>query len=297
MKWRPLLFVSLGLLLPIPLLWLSYISMPGHGAHLPLSHQDKVLVPMLSPEERLRLHTYEQDCQTDADCEPRLRCFYNMRTERQYCTDSTCMTNEDCPKDFACRTLRADNGKELLRICSLEGLRKEGELCEELPAKLEDGCEKGLICYGFCGRSCRLDEPSSCPEGFVCKEGDNGPSCLPTCEGRSCPEGQRCITSLLGGMGSVCMKVYGQDCELNPCPQGLECDLNTAAMTPGKIWMECLSACAGNEPRCPEGTVCSFYQCRKACDPQGPRVCAPGFACRRKHPNQPWACLPSPRSE
>ena len=216
-----------------------------------------------------------------------------MRTERRYCTDSTCLTTDDCAEDFACRTLRSSSGKDLLRTCSLEGLRQEGEMCEEHPAKREDGCQKGLICHGFCGRPCRLDKTTSCADGYVCKDGDNGASCQPSCEGRACPPGQRCVTTLLGGIGSVCMKVHGQDCEINPCSQGLSCSRTTFTTEPGKLWMECLKMCSKG---CAEDEACSLFQCRPACDPDGPSVCEPGFACLRNYPGQPWACMPDSRA-
>jgi len=35
------------------------------------------LIPMLSPEQRRALLSYERDCRSDADCEPPLGCFRN----------------------------------------------------------------------------------------------------------------------------------------------------------------------------------------------------------------------------
>jgi hypothetical protein len=293
MERRSFLPALLGFLLPLPLMGLLYLALSGDEVPLPVP-QGRFLVPMLTAAERQSLRTYGQECQTDADCEPRLRCTYD-REGRRSCVDSACGTNRDCPRDHVCRTQRAPNGKDLMRACARVGVRKEGELCDNFPVIPEEGCERHLLCSGFCGRPCRLNEPSSCPEGFNCRQDDDGPVCVPSCEGRSCPEGQRCITGLAGGIGSICMKVYGQDCELNPCPQGLRCIQTPSPSAPGKIWMECARSC-GDTP-CPDGTVCSFYQCRTACDLQGPPVCGPGFACRRHDPGQPWACMPSSRSE
>jgi hypothetical protein len=296
MKWRALLPVLLGLLIASPLMWLLHSMTSGYDVPLPVPHGRSV-VPMLSPEERLRLRTYDQECQTDGDCEPPLRCTYD-RMGRGYCSDSECRTERDCGRDYVCRAQGVINGKDLRRACSRVGERKEGEICESFPDIREEGCERGLLCPGFCGRPCRLDETASCPEGFTCKEGLNGPSCVPTCEGRSCPDGQRCITGLLGGIGSVCMKVYGQDCDLTPCPQGLHCTRIPSTTNPGNIWMECLRGCGGKEDSpCPEGSACFLFQCRRACDPHGPPSCAPGFACGQQNPSQPWVCRPSSRSE
>ncbi len=294
MRWRTLLPVLLGLVVPLPLAGLLYIAMTGQGAALS-PPRDKVLIPMLSFEERSRLRTYEQDCRTDSDCEPRLRCLYDMRTGRQSCTDSLCMMDQHCGDGFACRTLRADNGKDLVRACSLVGVRKQGELCDELPRIREAGCERGLICQGFCGLPCRMDAPSSCPEGFFCNEGDNGPSCLPTCEGRSCPVGQRCLP-FFAEKASVCTTVHGQDCELNPCPQGSDCTRYAYPTHPGEAWMECLRECGDESaPPCPEGTVCHLFQCRKSCAPESDSTCGPGFSCGSR-PGAPWTCVPGTRS-
>jgi hypothetical protein len=293
MNWRRVLPVLLSLLLPLPLLWLISIALSGTSAQVPLP-QGKTLVPMLSPEERLRLSTYERDCRTDTDCESQLRCFYDMRTARQYCTDSRCTEDEHCSEGFTCLPLEATNDKELVRVCSLLGVRKEGELCERLPSARGAGCAKGLFCQGFCGRPCRMNE-SSCPEGFFCHEGSNGLSCLPTCKGHSCPEGQRCVP-LAGEGASVCMTVHGEDCERPPCPEGLRCTRNAYPDAPDEIWMECLRSCGESEPPCPEGAVCTLYQCRKTCEPQDSSVCGEGFRCGSNHPDMPWACVPGTSS-
>jgi len=166
MNWRMLLSTLLGLLIPLPLVWLVYIAMSGPGSQMP-PPQGKSFVPMLSHEERLSLRTYEHDCRTDTDCDPQLRCVYDVRTARRHCTDSTCTNNEHCPAGFACIALGAINEKDLIRTCSLTGVRQEGELCERLPENRTDGCAKGLVCQGFCGRPCRVDEPASCPDPTI----------------------------------------------------------------------------------------------------------------------------------
>lgn len=262
-----------------------------------LSHQQGAnIVPMLTREERHRLLTYERDCRTDADCEPPLRCFFNDRISRSFCTDSKCMTDLQCPEDFACRTFDADNGKDRVRGCSLVGIRKEGESCRRLPDTRKYGCGRGLFCQARCGRPCRLEDASSCPAGFFCDDGPDGPSCLPTCEGRTCSEGQRCVA--LWGRVSICARIHGPDCELTSCPEGLKCEVYDHLPPADELWMECLHGCGGKEdPPCPEGSACYLYRCRKSCDPQGPPVCAPGFVCGRQEPSQPWVCLPSSRSE
>ena len=92
------------------------------------------------------------------------------------------------------------------------------------------------------------------------------------------------------------MKVYGRDCEVNPCATGFTCMPTVFTSVQGKIWMECLRMCAKSEPRCPDGQICSLFQCRPACDPEVPSTCEPGFACLRNQPSQPWACMPNSRT-
>jgi hypothetical protein len=291
MKWRMALPVLLSLLIPLPLVWLVYTGMSGPSRHMALP-QSKSLVPMFSHDERLGLTTYAHDCRSDADCDPQLRCVYDVRTSREQCMDSMCTNDGHCPVGFACIPFGAVNEKDVVLVCSLVGVRTEGDLCESLPEDRTDGCARGLVCQGFCGRPCRVDAPASCPEGYFCHEGSEGASCLPTCEGRSCPTGQRCVR-LMAEQASVCMTVHGQDCELDPCPQDQQCTRMTYPSTPGQIWMECLRGCGGEkDPPCPDGTACFLFQCRKSCDPLDSSVCGPGFRCGRNHPNMPWACIP-----
>lgn len=202
MRWRTPLIVILGLLLPVPLVWLLHTAVAGESPSAPAPRT----IPMLSLEERRSLLTYERACQEPGDCESPLTCFFNPRRGERYCTDSTCMTDAQCPEGFACRALALGREGPSLRLCALVGMRKEGEACHSLPQTPREGCEQGLVCPGWCGRPRRLDEPASCPEGFFCKEGPNGVSCLPTCTGPSCPEGQRCVR--VGERTSVCCHVF-----------------------------------------------------------------------------------------
>lgn len=297
MKWRRVLPTLLVLLLPVPLVWLLSIAMSGLRPSARLTPpQGKTFFPMLSHEERLLLTTYTHDCRTDTDCDPQLRCAYDVPTSRYQCTDSVCTSDDHCPDGFTCIPSSTENGKDLIRVCVLRGVRQEGELCYRIPESPKQGCAKGLSCQGFCGRPCQVDEPVSCPEGYYCRAGEEDTSCMPTCEGRPCPAGQRCI-DLAGGQGSLCMTINGQDCEQTSCPQGLNCIRTAYPSTPDHLWMECLRSCFKNQPPCPEGTACFLFQCRKSCDPENSSACGPDFHCGRNHPDQPWVCLPGSRQE
>lgn len=290
MKWRARLLFLPALLLPLPLVGFIVFMVSRQSEHLPLLDVPPAF-PMLSREERRLLPTYEHDCKTDADCDSALRCFYNPRKERKHCADSTCQTDDDCDTGMACRGARARNGVDLIRTCSRVGVRREGEQCEPFPFVKEDGCATGLFCTGFCGRPCRLDSPGGCPEGFLCARGDDGPSCRPHCEGQSCPEGQRCVTPLDQDAGSVCMRVYGQDCQSNPCAGEERCEVVSYPHAPGKVYMMCLGSC-GQGARCAPGRACTLFQCHEACDPHAAPVCREGFACGQIQRNGPWVCQP-----
>jgi hypothetical protein len=298
MNGRPLLAAMLGMLMTLPLAWLLHTSLK-QGTNL--SHaQGRAPVPMLSPEQRRSLLTYERDCDTDADCEPPLRCFFSSRSMSRYCSDSRCVTDMQCNEGFACRSQTTTSNGDPLRVCSLVGVRKEGEACLPHSSNIDYACEQGLLCNSLCGHPCKLEDPSSCPEGFFCHNGSgDGPSCLPTCEGRTCAEGQRCVIldrpALEGKHASICARVHGQDCKQNPCPQGQRCRLYNYPQPVSTVWMECLAQCDADAP-CPEGTVCHQYTCHRSCTPEDPSSCEPGFVCHRKASQEPWRCVPAPRA-
>jgi hypothetical protein len=201
MSWRTLFAATLGLLLTLPLAWLFYVATPGLGANKPRT-QDKTPVPMLSPEERRSLLTYGRNCETDNDCEAPLRCFFSSHTMSRYCTDSRCLTDMQCQEGFICRTQTVSNG-DPLRVCSLVGVRKEGEVCLAHSPSNDYACEQGLRCNSRCGRPCELDEPSSCPEGTVCHQyrchkacaPEDPASCAPgfVCHQKTAKEPWRCV--------------------------------------------------------------------------------------------------------
>lgn len=140
-------------------------------------------------------------------------------------------------------------------------------------------CAQGLLCTGWCGRPCQLDAPESCPSGFYCAQGPDGPSCRPTCEGRTCPEGQQCVT--YEGRTSVCAVVRGQNCQQHPCAQGQECKLYYPRIRADGLLMgmECVQPCEEGKVSCPEGLVCTHGACRRPCEPGAPNTCGPDEAC------------------
>ncbi len=288
-NWRTLLAILGGLLLTVPLvaiLWRAWV--PGPPVHSP---GGRPVSPVLSAEERLRLQTYHRECLHPEDCEPPLGCLFDSRAGWFYCADSTCETDAQCPAGFACHPLPTREQGPLVRHCIPPGLRKEGESCVSIPSHPASACEAGLLCAdGWCGRPCHREDPQSCPVGFFCADTIPGPACRPTCDGRACPEGQQCIHDL--GGASACAVVYGQNCEQTPCATGQNCMAVFATRRVGHVWMECFPQCDKGLPPCPEGAVCEGRVCRKACEPEGPNTCEPGFTCQRRIPQQPWMCQP-----
>jgi hypothetical protein len=288
MRWRTLLAPLLGFLLLLPLAWALHTVMLGGLRPTP----EAALVPMLSPGERQSLMTYERPCSGRKDCEPSLACFFNTRSMWRYCTDSRCMTDQHCTEDMVCRTVETVRGGPRLRQCTLVGVRREGEPCADMMTSREAACERGLLCQAdHCGRPCRVEEPGSCPGGFFCRDGFDGPSCLPTCEGRVCPEGQDCVR--LDEGVSVCARVHGQNCQRTPCPEGQKCSISNTFSHPYEAWGTCILYCdeASASP-CPEGFVCDVGACRKSCDPAVPDACGPHYKCHRYSEKFPWTCDP-----
>jgi hypothetical protein len=293
MKWRTALATLVGILLSLPLLWLLSIALLAPNLGQPRSQRVNV-IPMLTDLERQGVPTYGRECQTDADCDPRLRCFFSMVTHDSYCVDSRCMTDLQCPDGFTCQTYKAENGKDLLNACSLVGKQKEGEVCEAFTRRLPYACERGLLCHGRCGRPCQVNAPSSCPEGYFCEDDPAGAACQPTCEGRTCPEGQQCVS--VGRRVSICATVHGQNCQRTPCAQGLDCNLRDYPQPVDEVWMECTPLCGlADTPPCPQGAACESFWCRKTCTPGTSTGCDPGYTCKR-HPDDTWLCAPDHRT-
>jgi hypothetical protein len=290
MRWRVLLLVLSCVLLPLPLVGLVFMTM--QRPQVPTSLETKThLVPMLPMDALRALPTYGRLCNADANCDPELGCLLIESELRSECTDSRCMEDKDCPEGFSCLALKTRSGKAMVRRCSLIGDRKEGEACELLARSLRLGCARGLFCQaGWCGRPCQPDDPSNCPSGFLCSDGRDGPpSCIPTCKGRSCPEGQQCTPD--EGGASFCMQVHGPDCRVTRCPEKHVCRLMSPPQRPWEMRTECRRRCDATKP-CPEGTVCLDYECRQTCDPQAPSTCGPGLICGQYKPSDPWYCLP-----
>jgi hypothetical protein len=254
---------------------------------------EEKLSPVLTSEQRKRLSTYHRRCSSSSDCEPPLGCLYDLRFPHEYCADSECVTDGQCQEGEVCRVLTTIRGP-WVRQCVALGLRAEGERCFKLPPKQEDGCRTGLVCAGrgWCGRTCRKDVPSSCPEGFFCADLEPEPACLPTCEKSGCPAGQECFRTPEDG-ASTCVVVHGSNCQQTPCPPEHWCAEFLVPQRPHEAWMRCVQRCGEpHQPLCPEGDVCYRGSCERRCSPEQPNTCGSGLHCVWMPTGKHWLCKP-----
>jgi hypothetical protein len=285
--WQKILGLLVALLLAVPPVLLSIGSLPGSWfAEVP---EPADMSPRLSWEERSRIATYDKSCRTDTDCDPPLGCFPGSIFSRQRCTDSECKTDADCAPDSVCRIFRTLGAGPRVRVCVKAGTRKEGEACSPIPTSERQACLPGLVCYGWCGRRCDPEDRSSCPQGFSCMAGLNGPACMPMCRGHTCPEGQQCIDF---GHLAFCSVIYGTDCRSQGCPPGQRCDMyNNPSRHYMQIWLECVTPCSQEGPPCPGSQSCVAGACRQACEWEHRGACGPEREC--KYLEDKWVCAPA----
>jgi len=288
MTWRARLAVLLGFLLAVPLMWVSNKLLLGDlnasGAH----QEGSRIVPILPPDEARRLLTFERPCRGDEDCDAPLVCLRGKLMWKAACVASQCATDVDCSEGLSCYSIRT--GERVVRRCGAPGRATEGGFCVELPLKPEMGCAPGLMCTDKrCRRPCQLQEPQGCSGGYFCSAADvKGPVCLPTCREQSCPEGQRCVSLNYGA--SVCARVHGTDCQLNPCPVDQMCDVSAQELK-NDVWMKCALPCGEQGPSCPEGYSCMSERCHQQCNSDAPDACGPREKCVGFSENQPGFCI------
>lgn len=271
----PLARVLLGGLLPLPLIILTGYALYPRPPH---AQQAKTFFP--AAQARL-LPSYGQDCLHPEDCEQPLGCLETEETGRGTCLNTQCEADRQCEPGEYCRTVQTMGNSLPLRGCDTRyRVRAEGEPCALGLGVNEVHCSPGLFCNsGWCGRPCDLSAPSECPAGFFCQQGLDGPSCVPTCEDRVCPEGFQCAREA-GGI-SVCARVRSGDCSGTSCPEGSRCTLTGVRASDAgvSLRLECVVPCGGDLPACPSGQFCLGSRCRLTCDPLSDGTCPTGQRC------------------
>jgi len=220
-------------------------------------------------------------CRVDGDCPPAHGCVANRETRRFECQASECEQDAHCFPGSVCRPVNTGATGTVIRRCVPEGMRQEGESCDTVPVSAAGSCREGLRCVNqVCSTPCRLEEPSSCPEGLVCTDSLNGPGCFPDCQRLGCPEGQRCTR--VRDERYQCLAESQGDCRDNPCPEGERCNLR---MSRGRAVFWCAKLCDSLRPdSCPGDQVCgvgspTVSTCFRKCDPMRADACGPGWAC------------------
>lgn len=247
-----------------------------------MPRSDTYETPMLDEGQLRALVSYKRKCRGDSDCEQPLSCIRDNRVDFWRCLASECQTDLQCQPGYLCTPLRFSDAPSI-RFCLIQGTQKEGEPCEDFHQTEDTGCQPGLICLlGYCARACRLEDPTTCPEGYLCRNSIDGPACHPSCLRKACPPGQECIR--IREDLSVCGVVRGQDCDKVPCAQGEICKRVLGhRWREGVVKMWCALPCNEQEGRlCPTGLFCldSGY-CERTCDPNVPGSCPTGRRCSK----------------
>jgi hypothetical protein len=272
--------------LPVPLILAFCFTSPWSSSSGGVGHS-----PVLSPEERRHLQTFEKPCQQREDCESPLGCLDLYTGGPRFCVASECLTDSQCRDGFTCRQLASLEDGPLVRRCVLVGTQREGQSCLPNSDTREQACEWGLLCHhGFCGRPCEVGAPGSCPEGFACGQGPGGPSCRPHCRDGRCPPGEECIHQ--EREFPRCAVVRGANCERALCPDGQRCFVTYGHGATGAwVEMECVVPCGGASPACEEGFVCDVGACRRRCAPGSEDPCGPGEKCGYIPTEDAWLCF------
>jgi len=220
-------------------------------------------------------------CRMDSDCPAGQGCVANRETRRMECLSSDCEEDAHCFPGFTCRAANTGESGPIIRRCTPEGVRSEGERCDSGYISRNGSCREGLRCIGeVCTRPCRLEDPTSCPMGHTCEEGMDGPGCVADCRQLGCPNGQRC--KHIKDSRYQCLEAVIGTCPETPCAEGELC-VKRLPRGRGAFW--CARACNPIfADSCPSGYVCGMASpttsaCFRACDPHDFRSCDEGWTC------------------
>lgn len=234
-------------------------------------------------------------CRTDSDCPAGQGCVINREARRFECMDSECEEDIHCFPGFVCRAVTTGAGGPVIRRCTPEGLRREGEPCSSGYVSRESACREGLRCIHMrCAAPCRLEDPASCPSGYTCTDHDDGPGCVPDCRQLGCPGEQRCIH--VRDSRYQCLERVVGTCHETPCAEGERC-VTWMSRNRGAFW--CARDCTPLLPEsCPADHVCgraspTTSACFRQCDPRERDACGEGWHCTTVSEDLTlWGCSP-----
>ncbi len=220
-------------------------------------------------------------CRMDSDCPAGKGCVANRETRRMECLSSDCEEDAHCFPGFTCRAANTGETGPIIRRCTPEGVRSEGERCDSGYISRNGACREGLRCVReVCTRPCRLEDPTGCPAGHTCTEGMDGPGCVVDCRQLGCPQGQQC--KLIKDSRYQCLESVEGTCPETPCAEGERC-VHWVSRGRGTFW--CARSCNSIFPdSCPSGYVCgratrTTSACFRACDPNNVDSCEDGWLC------------------
>lgn len=235
-------------------------------------------------------------CWTDSDCPRGQGCVPDWKTRRFKCVSSECEEDTHCFPGFVCRTVSTGITDTVIRRCVPEGVQQEGEACAAVTSSRRSTCREGLRCVDqMCTAPCQLDVPTSCPSGYTCTDGPDGPGCVPDCQKLGCPQGQQC--KHLKGSDYTCLERVTGTCPESSCAEGERCNVNLFRGH-GTFW--CARVCNPLRPdSCPSGQVCgkasgTASTCYRQCDPRDLDFCGPGWMCATVSEDfSLWGCSPA----
>jgi hypothetical protein len=209
---------------------------------------------------------------------------------------SECDEDVHCFPGSVCRAVTTGATGVVVRRCTPEGERGEGEPCDFGYVSPGGACREGLVCLsGTCGVRCRLDEPLSCPDGHSCEDSLDGPACHADCRKLGCPRGERC--KRLGDSEYRCLARIQGDCPETPCGPGERCNAEVIRAH-GVFW--CARICNPLlADSCPGGQICGMGSatvstCFSRCDPLDLDSCGKGWRCTTVSEDlKQWGCMPA----
>jgi hypothetical protein len=237
------------------------------------------------------------DCRTDSDCPADQGCVANRETRRFECMSSDCEEDVHCFPGFVCRATTLGNTGRIVRRCTPDGVRREGETCDPSYISRGGACREGLRCAGgICAVPCRLEDPAGCPAGYRCEDDADGPGCVPDCRQLGCPEGQWC--KRIRDSKYQCLEHVSGTCPETPCAADEHC---VKWMTRGRGVFWCARSCNPIFPdSCPSGYVCgqagpTTSACFRKCNPRDLDSCGEGWLCATVSEDMTlWGCNLNP---